>query len=79
MKEQLLAREVRDAREKQLREIRSWEHEINSGDKNATRIAVENDVDLEGPPRRMTYINQYMVWFTKLTCYIVFRKTCAVF
>jgi len=60
IKDQLLAREVRDARENQLRDIRSWENEINKVDKNSAKIVVENEVDLDGAPRKMKYINQYV-------------------
>ena len=40
--------------------IKEWENEINLIDKESTKIIVENEVDLEGPPRQMKYINSYM-------------------
>lgn len=60
VKEQILLRDVRDARERQVRDIRLWENEINNVDKNSAKIVVENEFDLEGAPRKMKYINQYV-------------------
>lgn len=60
VKEQLLARQLRDYREKQIRDIKSWENLINSIDKNSAKIMVENEVDLDWAPKKMKYINQYV-------------------
>lgn len=60
IREQMLAGDVDRARDKQRIDIKSWENEINSVDKNSAKIMVENEVDLEGAPRKMKYINQYV-------------------
>ena len=39
--------------------LKEWEKEINEIDIDSTKLLVENEVDLEGPPRQMTYINAY--------------------
>jgi hypothetical protein len=40
--------------------LKDWEKEINAADPDAP-LKVENEFDLEGPPRHMTYINAYKV------------------
>ncbi len=41
--------------------LKDWEAEINADSVESALLKVENDVDLEGPPRHMTYINAYKV------------------
>ena len=41
--------------------LKDWEVEINIDSAEAALLKVENEVDLEGPPRHMTYINTYLV------------------
>ena len=41
--------------------LNDWEEEINVESRDSALLKVENDVDLEGPPRHMTFINAYMV------------------
>ena len=43
--------------------LKDWEVEINADSADSALLKVENDFDLEGPPRHMTYINKYMVIF----------------
>ena len=50
---------VREKRKEQLARLKDWEKEINVIDKGSAKLVVENDVDLEGPPRQMKYINAY--------------------
>ncbi|KAF7695380.1 histone-lysine N-methyltransferase SUV39H1b isoform X2 [Silurus meridionalis] len=45
-----------------LRQIlKLWENQLNSLGSNKGRIHVENLVDMEGPPKNFTYINDYKV------------------
>ena len=44
-----------------LSRLKDWEVEINADSADSALLKVENDFDLEGPPRHMTYINKYMV------------------
>ncbi|XP_043936221.1 histone-lysine N-methyltransferase SUV39H1 [Protopterus annectens] len=46
---------------KQRRVIKQWEKHLNLKRNHKGRIFVENEVDLEGPPRDFTYINEYKV------------------
>uniref|UniRef100_A0A8D0HDG4 Histone-lysine N-methyltransferase n=1 Tax=Sphenodon punctatus TaxID=8508 RepID=A0A8D0HDG4_SPHPU len=46
---------------KQRRSLRRWEEELNAKRNHKGRIVVENEVDLEGPPRDFVYINEYKV------------------
>ncbi|XP_027022719.1 histone-lysine N-methyltransferase SUV39H1b [Tachysurus fulvidraco] len=41
--------------------LKLWENHLNSLGPNKGRIFVENVVDLEGPPKNFTYINDYKV------------------
>ena len=41
--------------------LKDWEVEINADSTDPALLKVENEFDLEGPPRHMTYINKYMV------------------
>ncbi|KAF1590837.1 UNVERIFIED_CONTAM: Histone-lysine N-methyltransferase SUV39H1, partial [Eudyptes robustus] len=45
----------------QRRALRRWERLLNSTRSHRGRIAVENEVDLHGPPRDFVYINEYKV------------------
>ena len=58
IREQQLIRQMTLARKKQLQDIKDYEKEINEIDPHA-HVSVINDVDLEGPPRQMKYINAY--------------------
>jgi len=49
-------RHLREARSSQLARLREWETEINKLEE--LKITVENDADLEGPPRHMRYITE---------------------
>ena len=40
--------------------LKAWEKQINAINKDPAPIAVENNVDLEGPPASFTYINDYI-------------------
>uniref|UniRef100_A0ABI7W7X3 Histone-lysine N-methyltransferase n=1 Tax=Felis catus TaxID=9685 RepID=A0ABI7W7X3_FELCA len=44
---------------KQRRALRRWEQELNAKRSHLGRITVENEVDLDGPPRAFVYINEY--------------------
>ena len=41
--------------------LTDWEQEINASSADSALLKVENLVDLEGPPRHMSYINAYKV------------------
>ncbi|POI19323.1 hypothetical protein CIB84_016932, partial [Bambusicola thoracicus] len=45
----------------QRRALRRWEQHLNNTRSHRGRIAVENEVDLHGPPRDFVYINEYKV------------------
>eukprot|EP00088_Acartia_fossae_P068772 TRINITY_DN8795_c0_g1_i4.p1 TRINITY_DN8795_c0_g1~~TRINITY_DN8795_c0_g1_i4.p1 ORF type:complete len:738 (-),score=180.02 TRINITY_DN8795_c0_g1_i4:264-2477(-) len=55
---QLNLKEMEKARRRQLTDLKEWEVKINSVEKDAY-VSVDNDVDLEGPPSSMEYINAY--------------------
>ena len=59
LREQIMLKHVREKRKEQLARLKEWEKEINVIDKGSAKLVVENDVDLEGPPRQMKYINAY--------------------
>ncbi|XP_045426351.1 histone-lysine N-methyltransferase SUV39H1 isoform X4 [Pipistrellus kuhlii] len=46
---------------KQRRALQLWERELNAKRNHLGRITVENEVDLDGPPRAFVYINEYRV------------------
>ncbi|KAM6474822.1 histone-lysine N-methyltransferase SUV39H1 isoform 2-T3 [Liasis olivaceus] len=46
---------------KQRRALQHWEYELNAKRNHKGRIVVENEVDLDGPPRDFVYINEYKV------------------
>ena len=58
---------VRQKRAEQLQSLNEWADEVNrldcssAGDNQNAKIEIINDVDLDGPPRYMTYINSYKV------------------
>ena len=58
---------TKEKRAEQLRHLKEWETEVNTLDMSSSgkvqnaKIIVENDYDLEGPPRHMTYMNSYKV------------------
>ena len=60
-------RHVTQKRAEQQRNLSAWVDEVNTldcssaGNLQNARIEIINDVDLEGPPRYMTYINSYKV------------------
>lgn len=58
---QLNLRELNKYRDKQIGDLKSWEVRINDVEKEASEyhVSVINDVDLEGPPTLMEYINTY--------------------
>uniref|UniRef100_A0A674H7J3 Histone-lysine N-methyltransferase SUV39H1 n=1 Tax=Taeniopygia guttata TaxID=59729 RepID=A0A674H7J3_TAEGU len=45
----------------QRRALRRWERHLNRTRSHRGRIAVENEVDLHGPPRDFVYVNEYKV------------------
>ena len=45
-------------RKLQLKKLKEWEISINTISEGSAKITVENEVDLEGPPSNMTYINE---------------------
>jgi len=45
----------------QRQALRRWEQHLNNTRSHRGRIAVENEVDLHGPPRDFVYINEYKV------------------
>ena len=45
-------------RKLQLKKLKEWEISINMISEGSAKITVENEVDLEGPPSNMTYINE---------------------
>merc|ERR1719341_2926 len=59
IKEQVRIREMVRLRTDQLNELAKYEKEINQIDSASAHVQVVNDVDLEGPPRQMQYINAY--------------------
>ncbi|RXM97630.1 Histone-lysine N-methyltransferase SUV39H1 [Acipenser ruthenus] len=46
---------------KQRQQLDRWEASLNTTRAHKGRICVRNDVDLEGPPKDFTYINNYKV------------------
>ncbi|XP_070791206.1 histone-lysine N-methyltransferase SUV39H1 isoform X3 [Pituophis catenifer annectens] len=46
---------------KQRRALQHWEYELNAKRNHKGRIVVENEVDLDGPPRDFVYISEYKV------------------
>ena len=54
-----MMRHAREAREEQQKRLKDWQKEINAIE--SPMIKVENDYDLEGPPRHMTYVNKSKV------------------
>ena len=58
IREQLAIKSMLLEREAQLQDLRKYEKEINEIDPHA-HVSIINDVDLEGPPRQMEYINAY--------------------
>lgn len=59
LKMQLMLKHVKNLTTDQQVRLKDWEREVNSLDSEVAKISVENSVDLEGPPRYMTYINEY--------------------
>ena len=59
IREQVKIREMVRIRSDQLNELAKYEKEINRIDSASAPVQVINDVDLEGPPRQMQYINAY--------------------
>ena len=58
IREQLAIKSMLLERKSQMLDIKKYEEEINQIDPHA-HVFVINDVDLEGPPRQMEYINAY--------------------
>ena len=62
-----MLRHVKEKRAEQLKNLKEWSDEVNKLDRSSrgnsqnAKIVVVNDVDLEGPPRHMTYMNSYKV------------------
>ncbi|KAJ8016783.1 hypothetical protein DPEC_G00010950 [Dallia pectoralis] len=50
-----------EQRARQRQSLQQWEAQINSVGGTTKRILVRNRVDLEGPPKNFTYINDYKV------------------
>ncbi len=50
---------MKEACKSQQERLREWEREINSAEHPQPRVSVENECDLEGPPRHMKYITRY--------------------
>ncbi|XP_018608381.1 histone-lysine N-methyltransferase SUV39H1-like isoform X3 [Scleropages formosus] len=50
---------VQKAKQRQL--LQCWEEQLNTMRVHKGRIFVQNDVDLDGPPKDFTYINNYKV------------------
>nr|XP_014353366.1 PREDICTED: histone-lysine N-methyltransferase SUV39H1-like [Latimeria chalumnae] len=46
---------------KQRETLKGWERELNAKRNHKGQIFVENEVDLEGPPKDFCYINEYKV------------------
>ena len=44
-----------------MSQLKDWEEHINKIEKDDSHVSVFNDVDLEGPPTMMEYINSYKV------------------
>jgi len=59
LKDQLMFKHVDSLRKDQLRRLKEWQDEVNQLDQKAIKITVENEHDLEGPPRYLNYINKY--------------------
>ena len=57
LKQQLMHRHVDSLRKDQQSRLKEWEREVNQLD--TVKIKVENDFDLEGPPRYLKYIHKY--------------------
>ena len=62
-----MLRHVKEKRAEQIQNLKEWIDEVNTldcssvGNTYNAKITVVNDVDLEGPPRHMTYMNSYKV------------------
>lgn len=54
-----MLRHAKDARDDQVKRLQDWEREINA--KETAKVVVENEYDLEGPPRHMNYVTMYKV------------------
>ena len=71
-----MLRHVKEKRAEQIQNLKEWIDEVNSLDRSSVgntqnaKITVVNDVDLEGPPRHMTYMNFYKVTKIKLGFYL---------
>lgn len=65
VREQIMLRHVKEKRAEQEKSLKEWEAEVNTLDRSSVgnaqnaKITVQNDYDLEGPPRHMTYMNSY--------------------
>lgn len=46
---------------KQRQVLKCWETHINKNSRHKARIYIQNEVDMEGPPRDFTYIEDYRV------------------
>ena len=57
LKKQLMHRHVDSLRKDQQSRLKEWQDEVNQLD--TVKIKVENDYDLEGPPRYLKYIHKY--------------------
>ena len=57
VREQIMLKHVLSKRKEQQNRLKEWAREINDICKE-TKISVENEADLEGPPRQMSFISQ---------------------
>ncbi|XP_069687279.1 histone-lysine N-methyltransferase SUV39H2 isoform X2 [Periplaneta americana] len=60
VKHGLLIRHFHFERDKQLKNLREWEMEMNCISSDKARISVENEVDLEVAPPNFIYVNDYI-------------------
>nr|CAD7394935.1 unnamed protein product [Timema cristinae] len=51
---------MHELRVSQKQRLKEWETEMNYISSDSAKIYVENEADLEGPPRNFTYINHYI-------------------
>ena len=49
-----------EKKSQQQKALKRWENEMNSISKDPGKIVVENNADLDGPPTKFTYINDYL-------------------
>lgn len=58
VREQIMLKHVLGKRKEQQQRLKEWEKEINAISGDVAKITVENEADLEGPPRQLNFIRE---------------------